>query len=45
MTDTPAVLLLSFSPHRIHRHRREAGFVQKKKKKEKIKTKRNTGTK
>lgn len=39
MTDTPAVLPLSFSPHRIHRHRREAGFVQKKKKKEKNKNK------
>lgn len=46
MTDTPAVLPLSFSPHRIHRHRREAGFVQKKKKERKNKqTKRNTGTK
>lgn len=39
MTDTPAVLPLSFSPHRIHRHRREAGFVQKKKKKGKNKNK------
>lgn len=41
MTDTPAVLPLSFSPHRIHRHRREAGFVQKERKKEKINKKKH----
>lgn len=42
MTDTPAVLPLSFSPHRIHRHRREAGFVQKKRKKEKTNKQKET---